>query len=225
MKPKPKAQTLTQKNQTGPIKSMTHNHCHQSCKSESRTQHHSHAKLGTFRSTTEALLLTRQSLAFSSNRVMAADLGWNHFLWAGTLIMLFQMKFKFSRKFWTVDDFTQNFSFFFIWIVMLFQYQLVSCISYSSNVHLTKKLKVYLNAYALARFLMLQNFHISMFQTSHVFCCPRMRSTNYCRTSSNANPRKLISLAYWCRYRKGCIFTARYWRPDLNPMPSISPKY
>ena len=51
---------------------------------------------------------------------MAADLGWNHFLWAGTLIMLFQMKFKFSKKFWTVDDFTQNFSFF-IWIVMLFQ--------------------------------------------------------------------------------------------------------
>jgi len=25
-------------------------------------------------------LLTRQSLAFYSNRVMAADLGWNHFL-------------------------------------------------------------------------------------------------------------------------------------------------
>ena len=93
---------------------------------------------------------------------------------------------------------------FFIWIVMLFQYKFVSCISYSCNVHLTKKLKVYLNAYRLARFLMLQNFHISMFQISHIFCCPRMRSTNYCRTSSNANPRKLISLAnccklHWCR--------------------------
>jgi len=54
---------------------MTHNHCHQSSKGESRTQHHSHAKLGTVRSTTKALLLARQSLAFYSNRVMAADLG------------------------------------------------------------------------------------------------------------------------------------------------------
>jgi len=59
---------------------MTHNHCHQSCKGESRTQHYSHTKLGTFRSTNDALLLTRQSLAFYSNRVMAADLGGNHFL-------------------------------------------------------------------------------------------------------------------------------------------------
>jgi len=33
------------------------------------------SKLETFRSTNEALLLTRQSLAFYSNRVMAADLG------------------------------------------------------------------------------------------------------------------------------------------------------
>jgi len=54
---------------------MTHNHCNQSCKDESRIQHHSHTKLGTFRSTTKALLLTRQSLAFYSNSVMAADLG------------------------------------------------------------------------------------------------------------------------------------------------------
>ena len=52
---------------------------------------------------------------------MAADLGWNHFLWAGTLTMLFQTKFKFSKKFRTLYDFTQDFSFFFIWIVMLFQ--------------------------------------------------------------------------------------------------------
>jgi len=51
---------------------------------------------------------------------MAADQGWNHFPWAGTLIMFFQIKFKFSKKFWTVYDFTQNFSFL-IWIVMLFQ--------------------------------------------------------------------------------------------------------
>jgi len=54
---------------------MTHNYCHQSCKGESRNQHHSRTKLGTFRSITKALLLTRQSLAFYSNRVMAADLG------------------------------------------------------------------------------------------------------------------------------------------------------
>jgi len=54
---------------------MTHNHRHQSCKGECRTQNHSHTKLGTFRSTTKALLLTTQSLAFYSNRVMAADLG------------------------------------------------------------------------------------------------------------------------------------------------------
>jgi len=54
-----------------------HHHCHQSqsCKRESRTQHHSHTKLGTFRSTTKGLLLTRQSIAFYSSRVMAADLG------------------------------------------------------------------------------------------------------------------------------------------------------
>jgi len=39
---------------------------------------------------------------------MVADLGWSHFLWAGTLIMFFQMKFKFSKKFQTVHDFTQN---------------------------------------------------------------------------------------------------------------------
>jgi len=29
---------------------------------------------------------------------------------------------------------------------------------------------------------MLQNFHISMFQISHTFCCPRVISTNYCRS-------------------------------------------
>ena len=51
---------------------------------------------------------------------MAADLGLSHFLWAGTLITFFQMKFKFSKKFRTVYDFTQDFSFF-NWIVMLFQ--------------------------------------------------------------------------------------------------------
>ena len=38
---------------------------------------------------------------------MAADLGQSHFLWAGTLIMFLQMKFKFSK-----NDFTQDFSFF-----------------------------------------------------------------------------------------------------------------
>ena len=52
---------------------------------------------------------------------MAADLiGQSHFLWAGTLIMFFQMKFKFSKKFQTVYDFTKNVCFF-NWIVMLFQ--------------------------------------------------------------------------------------------------------
>ena len=53
-------------NPTGPIKSMTHNHCHQSCKAftkgESRTQDHSHSKLGTFRSTTKVLLWTGAEL-------------------------------------------------------------------------------------------------------------------------------------------------------------------
>ena len=86
-------------NPTGPIKRMTHNQCHQSCKVESRTQDHSHTKLGTFRSTTKVWLLIWQSLAFYSNRVMAADLAYSHFLWAGTFIMFFQMKFKFSKKF------------------------------------------------------------------------------------------------------------------------------
>jgi len=36
---------------------------------------------------------------------MAADLGWSHFMWAGSLIMFFQMKLKFQ----TVYDFTQFF--------------------------------------------------------------------------------------------------------------------
>jgi len=54
---------------------MTHNHCNQSCKDESPTQHHSHTKLGSFRSTTKALLLTRQILAFYTKSDMAADLG------------------------------------------------------------------------------------------------------------------------------------------------------
>jgi len=43
---------------------------------------------------------------------MAADLGYSHFLWAGTFIMFFQMKFKFSKKNQTFYDFVQNFLFF-----------------------------------------------------------------------------------------------------------------
>jgi len=54
------------------------------------------------------LLLTWQSLAFYLNRVVAADLCCSHFLWAGTFIMFFQMKFKFSKKIQTVHDFLQN---------------------------------------------------------------------------------------------------------------------
>jgi len=76
---------------------MTDNHCHQSCESESPTQLHSHTKLRTFRSTTKAILLTTQSLAFYSNRVMAVDLGQSHFLWASSLIMFFQMKCKYFK--------------------------------------------------------------------------------------------------------------------------------
>ena len=104
-------------NPTGHIKSMTHNKCHQSCKGKSRTQDHSHTKLGTFRSTTKVLLLIGQSLAFYSNRVMAADLGYSHFLWAFTFIMFFQMKFKFSKK-----QFMILYKiWFFNWFVILFQ--------------------------------------------------------------------------------------------------------
>jgi len=116
-----KASTWTQKNQTGPIKSMTHNHCHQSCKGESRTQHHSHTKLGTLHSTIKALLSTRQSLAFYSNRVIAPHQVQSHFFWAGTLIMFFQMKFKFSKKFQNSLKFYTKFMYFSNWIVMLFQ--------------------------------------------------------------------------------------------------------
>ena len=86
-------------NPPGPIKSMTHNHCRQSCKGESRNQDHSQTKVGICRSTTKMLLLRRQSLAFYSNRVMAADIGYRHFLWADNLIMIFQITFKFSKKF------------------------------------------------------------------------------------------------------------------------------
>jgi len=53
---------------------------------------------------------------------MAADPGYSDFLWAGTFIMFFQMKFKFSNKIQTVYGFIQNL-FFFNWIVMLFQYK------------------------------------------------------------------------------------------------------
>ena len=74
-KPKPVSVNITQKKEAGLIKSMMHNHFHQSCKVESQTQHHSHTKLRPFCSTTKALLLTRQSLAFYSNCVMVADLG------------------------------------------------------------------------------------------------------------------------------------------------------
>jgi len=78
--------------------------------------------------------------------------------------MFFQIKFKSSKKFRTVYDFTQDFSFFclhcYAFPVKVF---IQFCISYSCDVHLTKKLEVYLNAYRLAIFLMLQNFHISMF--------------------------------------------------------------
>ena len=107
MNPNPKHERKRM-NPTAPIKSMTHNQCHQSEKGESRTQDHSHTKLGTFRSTTKVLLLIWQSLAFYSNRVMAADLGYSHFLWTGTFILFFQMKFKFSKKIQTVYDFIQN---------------------------------------------------------------------------------------------------------------------
>jgi len=54
------------------------------------------------------LLLIWQSIAIYSNRVMAADLGYSHFLWAGAFIMCFQMKSKFSKKIQTVYDFIQN---------------------------------------------------------------------------------------------------------------------
>jgi len=43
---------------------------------------------------------------------MAADLGLSHLIWAGTLIMFLEMKFKLSKKFRTVYDFTQDFSLF-----------------------------------------------------------------------------------------------------------------
>ena len=39
---------------------------------------------------------------------MAANLGYSYFLWAGTFIMFFQMKFKFSKKTQTVYDFIHN---------------------------------------------------------------------------------------------------------------------
>ena len=42
---------------------------------------------------------------------MEADRGYSHFLWAGTFIMFFQMKFKFSKKIQRVYDF-RNFFFY-----------------------------------------------------------------------------------------------------------------
>ena len=39
---------------------------------------------------------------------MAADLGYkSHFRWTGTLIILFEIKLKFSKKFQAIYDFTQ----------------------------------------------------------------------------------------------------------------------
>jgi len=77
-------------------------------------------KAGTFRPTAKVLLLTRQSSEFYSNRVMAADLGQSDFLSAGTLIMLFEMKFKFSKNFKQLVI-LHKVSVFLNWIVMLFQ--------------------------------------------------------------------------------------------------------
>jgi len=51
---------------------------------------------------------------------MAADLGQNHFLWAGTLIMFFKWSLNFPKNF---EQFMilHKISRLFIWIVMLFQ--------------------------------------------------------------------------------------------------------
>jgi len=88
MKPKPNPKHEHKRiNPTGPIKNMTHNQCHQSCKGEGRTQDHWHTKLGTCRSTAMVLLVIWQSFTFYSNRVMAADLDYSHFLWACSFIM------------------------------------------------------------------------------------------------------------------------------------------
>jgi len=86
-------------NTTGPIKSMTNNQRHQSCKGESRNQDHSHSKLGRFRLTSEMLLLLRQSLAFYSNRVMAADLGYTHFFERVRSSRFFKWSLNFPKKF------------------------------------------------------------------------------------------------------------------------------
>ena len=105
----------------------------------------------------------RQSLAFYSNRVMAADRGWSHFLWAGTLIMFLQIKFKFSKKFRTLYDFTQNFSFF---ELDCYAFPVKVCILNQLQLQ-RSPLKVYLkysNAYRLARFLMLQFFIFQCFK-------------------------------------------------------------
>jgi len=42
-------------------------------------------------------------------------------------------------------------------------------------------------------------FTFQCFKSVTPFVVQEMISTNYCRTSSNANPRQLISSAYWCR--------------------------
>ena len=60
----------------------------------------------------------------------------------------------------------------------------------------------------IARFLMHQNFLISMFQISHAFCCPKMISTNNCPPSSNSNNPNLNGSSacccklQWYRYSK-----------------------
>ena len=196
MKPNPntKVQTRTQKNQTGPITSMTHNHCHQSesCKGESRNQRHSHTKLGTFRSTTMALLLTRQSLAFYSNRVMAADLGWSHCFWAGALIIIFQMKFKVDVHHTKKKRFT--------W--MLIYLPDISCF------------KIF-------------TFQCSKSVTSFVvqeWYRPTTVVHLQMPTPDQLSLALLLQVAL-VQINEGCISAAHDWRPDLNPMPPISPKY
>ena len=138
------------------------------------------------------------------------------------------MKFTFPKKFQTVYDFNKI-SVFFNWIVMLFQLTFVSWINCSCNVHLTKKLKSTWMLIGLPDFLCFKIFIFQSFKSVTPFVVQEWYPPTTVVHLQNANPRQLNLLLQAALVQinetKDCIFTARDWRPDLNPMPPISPKY
>ena len=150
--------------------------------------------------------VNKTKLSIYWNRVMAADLGWSHFLWAGTLIMFLQMKFKFSK----------NFEWFMI-LHKISRFFQLDCYAFPVKVCILNQLQLQRSPYQKIKGLLkvleklligLPDFSCFKFFIFHCFkpvtSCVVQEWDPPTTASSNANPRKLISLAYscklhWCR--------------------------